>query len=102
MATIIFYGILSLGNCSDIPNVGQAYGIANMDLIPSQPKIPTLCKFDNYTWTVIQQRVNGDVLFNRTWAEYKEGFGEISNHTDFWYIPVPFLKNVHVNVRKGA
>ncbi|XP_028667561.2 fibroleukin [Erpetoichthys calabaricus] len=33
-------------------------------------------------WTVIQRRVNGDVSFNRTWKEYKDGFGDLRG--DFW------------------
>ncbi|XP_062239000.1 fibrinogen-like 2a [Platichthys flesus] len=33
-------------------------------------------------WTVIQQRLNGSVSFNRTWAEYKKGFGNLRG--EFW------------------
>ena len=33
-------------------------------------------------WTVIQQRVNGNLAFNRTWQEYRNGFGELT--TNFW------------------
>ncbi|TSK13561.1 Fibroleukin [Bagarius yarrelli] len=33
-------------------------------------------------WTVVQRRINGTVNFNRSWAEYKKGFGELRG--EFW------------------
>ncbi|XP_062568836.1 ficolin-1-like [Saccostrea cucullata] len=33
-------------------------------------------------WTIIQRRVNGSIAFNRTWNEYKEGFGSV--HSSYW------------------
>lgn len=33
-------------------------------------------------WTVIQRRINGSVNFNRTWAEFKNGFGDLGG--EFW------------------
>ncbi|XP_062582754.1 fibroleukin-like [Saccostrea cucullata] len=33
-------------------------------------------------WTVIQRRVEGSTDFNRTWNEYKEGFGSL--HSSYW------------------
>ncbi|XP_061191003.1 ficolin-2-like [Saccostrea echinata] len=33
-------------------------------------------------WTAIQKRLSGAVSFNRTWAEYKRGFG--NPHDSYW------------------
>ncbi|KAI8486251.1 Fibrinogen- domains (FReDs) [Branchiostoma belcheri] len=33
-------------------------------------------------WTVIQRRIDGSVPFNRTWEEYKQGFGD--KNGEYW------------------
>ncbi|XP_035506722.2 fibrinogen-like protein 1 [Scophthalmus maximus] len=36
-------------------------------------------------WTVIQRRVNGTETFNRSWVEYKDGFGDMNAESgEFW------------------
>lgn len=36
-------------------------------------------------WTVIQRRINGTETFNRSWTEYKEGFGDMTAELgEFW------------------
>ena len=41
------------------------------------------CDFDgNNGWTVIQRRTDGSVDFQKPWAAYKNGFGDL--YTDFW------------------
>ncbi len=35
-------------------------------------------------WLTIQHRQNNQINFNRTWIEYRRGFGDIINQTNFW------------------
>ncbi|CAF2926622.1 unnamed protein product [Rotaria sp. Silwood2] len=35
-------------------------------------------------WLLIQNRQTNSINFNRTWNEYRQGFGNIINQTDFW------------------
>ncbi|XP_069461766.1 fibrinogen-like protein 1 [Ambystoma mexicanum] len=55
-------------------------------IMPSVGGMPTevLCEMDTEGggWTVIQRRLDGSVNFNRTWKEYREGFGDLNG--EFW------------------
>jgi hypothetical protein len=35
-------------------------------------------------WLTIQNRQSNHVNFNRTWIEYRRGFGDVLNQTNFW------------------
>ena len=35
-------------------------------------------------WIIWQQRIDENVTFNRLWADYRDGFGVISQTTDYW------------------
>ncbi|CAF5179098.1 unnamed protein product [Rotaria magnacalcarata] len=37
-----------------------------------------------YEWVVIQNRRTNSISFNRSWIEYRRGFGNSLNQTDFW------------------
>uniref|UniRef100_H2YQ82 Fibrinogen C-terminal domain-containing protein n=1 Tax=Ciona savignyi TaxID=51511 RepID=H2YQ82_CIOSA len=51
---------------------------------------------DNGGWMVIQRRTDGSENFFRTWAEYQEKFGNLSN--EFWL----GLENLHALTRTGS
>lgn len=62
----------------DDPN--QESGIRNV-----RKNFYAFCEMDrdtNVGWIVIQNRVDGQLDFFRTWNEYKEGFGNIAG--EFW------------------
>ncbi|XP_075325757.1 uncharacterized protein LOC142383859 [Odontesthes bonariensis] len=46
---------------------------------------PVFCDMerDGGGWTLLQRRQDGSVSFNRTWAEYQSGFGELGGG-EFW------------------
>ena len=50
--------------------------------IASSP-VKVYCNFES-GGIVIMQRIKLDVRFNRTWKEYKRGFGEMEKSKDFW------------------
>ncbi|XP_038122461.1 angiopoietin-related protein 1 [Culex quinquefasciatus] len=35
-------------------------------------------------WLVVQQRLDGAVAFNRSWADYRTGFGVVGGASEFW------------------
>ena len=57
---------------------------------PGKRKTYSYCDMetDGGGWLVIQRRINGTLLFNRTFTEYENGFGDASS--EFWY----GLKNI--------
>ncbi|XP_077443069.1 fibrinogen-like protein 1 [Stigmatopora argus] len=66
-------------------------------VVPSFAGVPVevYCNMDvdGGGWTVIQRRVDGSVSFDRSWREYRAGFGDL--RTEFW------LGNDHIHQLSG-
>ncbi|XP_051543850.1 fibroleukin-like [Myxocyprinus asiaticus] len=72
-------------DCSDISVLKQrTNGVHRVTPDPKNSSFLVYCDMESFGggWTVVQRRINGSVSFNRTWAEYKKGFGD--PHGEFW------------------
>ncbi|TVK90556.1 GATA-binding factor 2 [Bagarius yarrelli] len=65
-------------NCYEIFQFGiKENGIYTIQPDPQKPALEAVCDMESAGggWTVFQRRFDGQVDFNRTWREYREGFG---------------------------
>lgn len=89
--------ILAPRDCSDY-NVLEVRknGVYRVTPDPRNGTFEVFCEMESFGggWTVIQQRLDGSVSFNRTWAEYKKGFGNLRG--EFW------LGNDHIHLLTKA
>uniref|UniRef100_G3Q4W3 Fibrinogen-like 2a n=1 Tax=Gasterosteus aculeatus TaxID=69293 RepID=G3Q4W3_GASAC len=85
--------ILAPRDCSDY-NVLEAKKNGVYEVTPDHRNgtFEVFCDMESFGggWTVIQRRLDGSVSFNRTWAEYKKGFGNL--RSEFW------LGNDHIHL----
>ncbi|XP_033149827.1 fibroleukin [Drosophila busckii] len=65
-------------NCVAYGNDIQTIRVPGTDAF----QVPCDSKFAGPGWAVIQRRVDGSVNFNRTWEEYRNGFGDLRG--EFW------------------
>ncbi|CAG2224290.1 Ryncolin-2,Angiopoietin-related protein 1,Ryncolin-1,Angiopoietin-1,Fibrinogen C domain-containing protein 1,Fibroleukin,Fibrinogen-like protein 1,Ficolin-2,Fibrinogen-like protein A,Ryncolin-3,Angiopoietin-related protein 2 [Mytilus edulis] len=49
----------------------------------NHPKRVYCMRLNGVKWTVIQRRINGSTNFDKTWNEYKEGFGNVN--AEYWF-----------------
>ncbi|XP_019621184.1 PREDICTED: angiopoietin-related protein 7-like [Branchiostoma belcheri] len=76
-------GLITASDCADLYAAGNTVsGVYNIRIGSSN--IEAYCDMDiaGGGWTVIQRRQDGSVPFNRTWEEYKRGFGNKSG--EYW------------------
>ncbi|XP_066523183.1 fibrinogen-like 2a [Hoplias malabaricus] len=77
--------ILAPRDCSDYNIMEQKKnGVYRVTPDPRNGSFEVFCEMETYGggWTVIQHRMNGSVSFNRSWADYKKGFGNLKG--EFW------------------
>ncbi|KAM7000229.1 fibrinogen-like protein 1 [Tautogolabrus adspersus] len=72
-------------DCSQLFGSGsKSSGIYRIQPNGSPSPVRVYCDMsDGGGWIVIQRRINGAERFNRSWAEYKEGFGDM-DAGEFW------------------
>ncbi|XP_077194175.1 fibroleukin [Paroedura picta] len=72
-------------DCADYFALGKRHnGIYRISPDPTNDSFEVYCDMESMGggWTVIQFRQDGSTNFNRTWNEYKNGFGNLSR--EFW------------------
>ncbi len=72
-------------DCDNLARSGKAYldGVYTLRVGHHDP-FPAFCNMTSEGWTVIQQRAVGSEDFNRSWNDYKHGFGSLGESSDFW------------------
>ncbi|XP_061438082.1 fibroleukin [Rhineura floridana] len=76
---------LPQGDCSNYFAAGARHdGIYKITPDPQNESFDVYCDMESMGggWTVFQTRQDGSTNFNRTWNEYKNGFGNLSR--EFW------------------
>ncbi|XP_026065418.1 fibroleukin-like [Carassius auratus] len=77
--------LTTIRDCSEITIIGRRKnGVYQVTPNPRNGSFAVYCDMEEFGggWTVLQRRINGSVSFNRPWADYKKGFGDLKG--EFW------------------
>ncbi|KAK5614877.1 hypothetical protein CRENBAI_010446 [Crenichthys baileyi] len=71
-------------DCSQVYSSGfKSSGLYRIKSSGSPSAVKVYCDMtEGGGWTVLQRRINGTETFNRSWTEYKDGFGDLN--AEFW------------------
>ncbi|XP_058058402.1 fibrinogen-like protein 1 [Anopheles bellator] len=69
-------------SCKEVPK--KVSGVYSIRSDYQSSPFPVYCEQINFGggWLVIKNRINGSLDFNRSWTEYRDGFGDIEQ--EFW------------------
>ena len=83
---------MRISSCKD-PSVSGVFQMKN-------PYLKAYCEVETFDggWLVIQQRVDHTLSFNRSWSEYRDGFGTVGKANDFWL----GLEAIHQITKSGS
>ncbi|XP_060072778.1 fibroleukin-like [Ylistrum balloti] len=81
----IFSSVLSVSSGSintDDKYFQKASGVINCAPINVYGKLAKCNRFNSESWTIVQRRYDGTLTFDKTWNEFKAGFGDLDG--EYW------------------